>query len=66
MTEDEAKTKMCPPRCGWDSTETYDNELQANCVASDCMMWVWDTHEYYQEKKLKGLTGHCGLIKDSK
>ena len=56
MTEDEAKNKYCP-------LMPLNKEIGNRCIASDCMMWVWDTHEYHQEKKVKGLTGHCGMVK---
>ena len=71
MTEDEAKTKWCPHvRVMSDegsmviATVNRGSVLQAqtNCIASDCMMWVWD-----EEQKRTGnssdISGHCGLVK---
>ena len=63
MTEDEAKTKWCPQVGGRPSK---DFPKVTNCIASECMWWVWDQRgadvdgvwdpEYPVE-------GHCGAIK---
>ena len=44
-------------RDGVNNTETYD----ANCVASDCMMWVWDCAPGKDNTFHVG--GHCGMVK---
>ena len=38
MTEAEAKKKLCPHRCGWESTDTYDKELEAYCRGCACSL----------------------------
>lgn len=64
MTEDEAKIKWCP------YTASANNLNNYNCIASDCMMWVWDNSPNHiaQLKATSGdyshlkPTGHCGLV----
>ena len=40
MLESEAKVKMCP------ITSFRSSGSRRVCVASDCMMWSWETSEY--------------------
>jgi len=93
MKEEEAKTKWCPQvrlsehKKGvffsafnrffgvFDNVEPMPRDC--NCIASDCMMWVWDkTQEEVFRDNAQGQTltgsfgdhqpnspqGHCGLI----
>jgi len=83
MTEEDAKTKWCPhiryPNL-MDADNNYSDGCNVNaegnrspsafcCVASDCMMWVWDEAFTVNAANQKiGETnydteGHCGLIK---
>ena len=73
MTEDEAKTKWCPQiRVSvsgdgpvWTNREAPD----CNCIASECMWWVWDVSparvaEISRIQEYTGKpTGHCGAVK---
>lgn len=59
MTEEEAKTKMCPhlSECLFGSNSGVVHRLlKGNCVASKCMMWK-------EERKSGNTTyaGGCGL-----
>ena len=44
MTEEEASKRMCPVMVivGALSNQTAKN-VGIRCIASDCMLWVWDT-----------------------
>lgn len=59
MTEEEARTKWCPYRARVAQTSIHMGYEE--CMASDCIMWRWDVYEWDQEKKDKGIKGHCGL-----
>jgi len=64
MTEEEAKTKLCPNKFGWDSTEDHENELSGPCEASACMMWQLDEERDENMVLVPCDTGgHCGLMK---
>jgi hypothetical protein len=59
MTEDEARTKLCPmARChhvpdrSMPETNLPGNNVD-NCLASDCMAWRWQDY--------MGNAGYCGL-----
>lgn len=67
MTEQEAKTKWCPmvrtPSSAIENQNTGINRESAefNCIASDCMLWVWD---FYGSVPIDYPTvGHCGLCR---
>ena len=69
MTEDEAKTKVCPDRCGWDITDYQNSEILAYCMGSQCMKWKWDRTRA-EAAKLNAqsncnavASGHCGMMK---
>ena len=82
MTEGQAKTKICPKLIHMatiasielgklDATDTQIDEMMSNgrCVASDCMMWVWDEAFNNRDSTGKGYggtnyntEGHCGLV----
>ena len=62
MTEEEAKTKWCPQvRMSNDSSCDANHannrfylggfDKDANCIASDCMMWVRDSGEWQIDGK---------------
>ena len=59
MTEEEARTKWCP-------MESNLN-LDRNCIASGCMMWVRDYKKGESHMDIAGpdieCGGHCGLVK---
>ena len=74
MTEDEAKTKVCPFRAMWGETRNGDSYYNDGfCIASDCMMYRTTGEKKYLDRgKLydKNLTdtgewidvgGYCGL-----
>ena len=77
MTEEEAKTKWCPHfRVKHYTTAAAipDNTLDAECcIASDCMMWTWNTCHANTDMTNNGFIspiyetsdteGHCGLAK---
>ena len=67
VREEDAKTKWCPLKqvamqIGWKNSDIK----QANCIASDCMMWVWD-EAFNEPAGTPGTNwdteGHCGLVK---
>lgn len=71
MKEEEAKTKWCPMVRNYDtafdmgsSTNRYEGKIESEhkCIASDCMMWVWDKPIQGHPKDTEKY-GHCGLIK---
>jgi hypothetical protein len=57
MKEEEAKTKTCPIfSINPDGGSIY-------CIASGCMMWVWETvYTYAGDENKQEPSGHCGLI----
>ena len=70
-TEEEAKTKWCPfVRYSVENASKWKrainrwvsvNDMQLNpepchCIASECMVWRWDTDDGYPAKE-----GYCGL-----
>jgi hypothetical protein len=72
MTEQEAKEKYCPIK--WRNILTDGHHTlkagDAQCSASACMMWVWDTEwvkinegspTMRAEERKTG--GHCGLAR---
>ena len=74
MTEEKAKTKWCPMvrhindvkvpvACNRDAL----NGVQPynSCIASECMMWIWDEKCTPETETLlaKPGHGHCGLTK---
>ena len=83
VTEEEAKQKWCPhirvADCGADnavsSNRSAAQELNYQCLASDCMMWRGALSQEYKlkaenefqrygaipEPKEKDLRGYCGL-----
>ena len=70
MTEDEAKTTMCPKLSGNLAVkDSYGDMLvefyRVDCSASECMWWVWDEYEDVGDKMVPSLPigGHCGAIK---
>ena len=65
MTEEEAKTKLCPNKFGWDIADAGNYEVSGYCEASDCMMW---TKTMIQRTRDNGTyidteDGRCGLAK---
>ena len=34
----------------------------AKCIASNCMMWVWDLPPKFEGRKMDNPAGHCGLV----
>ena len=66
MTEQEAITKWCPmsrTSSGGDENTTINRlsdsnnfTAEINCIASDCMMWRWES-KYPENHK----NGYCGL-----
>jgi hypothetical protein len=68
MHEDEAKQKWCPMvrtvnhhigvRGGLHHDEMRSGDV---CIASNCMMWRWDTEEKFGNRVLSEVNGHCGL-----
>lgn len=87
MKEETAKTKWCPKaitsaleECTMGVTAYCYNRIdnvdmipnECKCIASDCMMWVWDDGKIDTLGKLQrdGMgkriienSGHCGLIR---
>ena len=89
MTEEEAKTKWCPKvqliaagEYVIDNRGSHnmsgDNAISndSNCIASECMWWVWDEEFTSENLAKEGETpiwatgsqtskkyGHCGAIK---
>ena len=77
MTEQEARKKWCPHALLTDGGMMYNRNalapdvLQngANCIASDCMMWVATDNEYkaqpweeeYNPDEPASPAGYCGL-----
>lgn len=73
MTEQEARTKWCPMvRITWYPTPAPEtsisgwnrDEMNTNCMASDCMMWRWHLRGAMVDDKYDEnypLEGHCGL-----
>ena len=55
MTEDEAKNKYCP-------LMPLNKEIGNRCIASDCMMWVWDESQW-DKSQTEIQVGHCGMVK---
>ena len=68
MTEDEAKTKWCPmvrylaifsnedgeretAGC-YNRAANSINATPCRCIASDCMWWVWDKFDTYEENEI--------------
>lgn len=49
MRENNAQKKWCPLA---QIAFAHDPKTIQNCIASDCMMWTWDTD----------VEGHCGVI----
>ena len=63
MTEEEAKQKWCP-MARVHGMESAGNRIDhANCIASDCMAWVWDGGGLSPNKLHDTRYGHCGLVK---
>lgn len=74
MTEEEAKTKWCP-MVRFDPEGGINREspnLVFTCIASCCMMWIWDSHNTHTLKdgkvadgygNMQDALGHCGLAK---
>ena len=69
MTEQEARTKWCPMvRITWYPTPAPEtsisgwnrDEMNTNCMASDCMMWRWHGGRR-PEKQMEAARGYCGL-----
>lgn len=63
MTEEEAKTKVCPQTFGIPEIRTADGcgireGGPWKCIGSACMMWRWV--QYYEERPA-GAHGYCGL-----
>jgi hypothetical protein len=89
MIEEEAKTKWCPfgkryisdefaSGTGMTAINEPESDFRQSCIASDCMMWVWDRKkggtysDTSEQAKAVGLSGyleatvsigHCGLAK---
>ena len=74
MTEEEAKTKWCPMvRFNYTGNGNTDHNRGAyvnasptpiNCIASDCMMWVWQIPPNVAVSDSDtgaNREGHCGL-----
>lgn len=57
MNEKDAKSKVCPQMSGgvYDSQDDCAYLHSENCIASDCMCWVW-----INDGKTSGC---CGLAK---
>ena len=81
MTEEEAKTKWCPiisqggqmvrPASNY-SGAISTNAVWENCIASDCMMWVWLDHNIHTLEdgkvadgygNMRSADGCCGLAR---
>ena len=62
MTEDEAKTKMCPNSYGIqrfvENGIIRKGTVVGNCCASGCMAWRWLSQ---MEPNLIRNNGYCGL-----
>jgi len=57
MTEEEAKTKLCP------MNRAMNGGLRV-CQSSDCMMWRWGMSQEWldrTENKTEKPSGYCGL-----
>lgn len=72
VTEEEARTKICPMMTERVSAKGYAEPVLARqrCLASQCMKWNWGTYRSPQElqerKPWRGedvgpLTGYCSL-----
>ena len=74
MTEEESRTKWCPmirqiPDTmdgGGFMNNRGEHPHLIYCIASDCMWWVWDKFDTYEEngvRKSEPVAGHCGAVK---
>lgn len=80
MTEDEAKTKWCPMAIrpgfqqarngigGASFNRTREGQFtdSTHCIASDCMMWRWDSGMANRSETMRDsgeAEGRCGLAK---
>jgi hypothetical protein len=64
VTEEQAKSKWCPmarerrnPLINTAINRSLEGYGESLCIASGCMMWVWDT-DWDTDEESKG---HCGL-----
>ena len=74
MTEEEAKTKVCPflsdgifHTMGLNNVSS-DYLARKDCIASDCMMWKTTDNECRpqnneNQKEICESAGHCGLTR---
>lgn len=71
MTEEGARSKVCPRTLGPSkSIERYGflspNEMCGNCIASDCMAWICSENYkdvYFSTKAKLTRLGYCGLAR---
>lgn len=78
MTEEKAKTKWCPQMRLVDTRQKnasfnaitdgkYGDEITYGCcIASDCMLWVWDyaPHDLaVEDPRALEFKGRCGLAR---